>query len=595
MNNETQGAVVINLGDATQNNSNNSSNTNSNSNDNKKKQDTLFGPNIGIVTGGPEWTDNAEETKDELTADVVKGWIAKSKEAAHSTTTLQALVNLKRPSLRLSPLEIATSDDPNHVDSQHHHGLEFEYDCDAAKCGIKVHVVLSPTHHLSDTSSLSKNTKLPVFETVTEGGFGNKLKLEEGAMLELGRFEHRLDNAAQSSIPVPGSSAEKADDQHVEKQISETSTPEVASADIAASRPAKNSRFTGFHLRKRAVDRSVAGPALAVVDAETAETSEDKAKEAKDDEAEAGVKVIITLTALDANEKPLRVKNEQTTYLHIVRFGRPAMAIEGEIHEEDNRPWVVKVVKREATIGMHTFHLHEIYGLSSNSNTTAPNTAPLPTSYPPTSPLTPAQSAPAEEEPSSECLVCLSSPREVVLLPCRHLVACRECAVNMIEYGAGGQITHSEAPEVAPPRVPPSPVGGQEGAAEEDITTGRNADGLDENGPAPRGSEADAPQPAPIAPAPTFPNPTRRKRRAKGWACPVCRQPYTSLLRITTTAPSKDDHERDSSDTDLLPHVNNTYSTTAAAGTPPTSPRFAFLRNWTGRAPPPQDAAAANV
>lgn len=179
---------------------------------------------------------------------------------------------------------------------------------------------------------------------------------------------------------------------------------------------------------------------------------------------------------------------------------------------------------------MHTFHLHEIYGLSSNSNTSAPNTAPLPTSYPPMSPLTPAMSAPAEEEPSSECLVCLSSPREVVLLPCRHLVACRECAVNMIEYGAGGQITHSEAPEVAPspPPVLSPPIGesgaGPEGAAEEDITTVRNADGPDENGPAPRGSEADAPQPAPIVPAPTFPNPTRRKRRAKGWACPVCRQ-----------------------------------------------------------------------
>jgi len=29
----------------------------------------------------------------------------------------------------------------------------------------------------------------------------------------------------------------------------------------------------------------------------------------------------------------------------------------------------------------------------------------------------------------------------------------------------------------------------------------------------------------------------RRKRKAKGWFCPVCRQPYTSLLRISTTAP----------------------------------------------------------
>ena len=26
------------------------------------------------------------------------------------------------------------------------------------------------------------------------------------------------------------------------------------------------------------------------------------------------------------------------------------------------RQWLVRVVKREATIGPHTFHLHEIYG-----------------------------------------------------------------------------------------------------------------------------------------------------------------------------------------------------------------------------------------
>ncbi|KAG8768073.1 hypothetical protein FRC20_000474, partial [Serendipita sp. 405] len=26
-------------------------------------------------------------------------------------------------------------------------------------------------------------------------------------------------------------------------------------------------------------------------------------------------------------------------------------------------------------------------------------------------------------------------------------------------------------------------------------------------------------------------------RKAKGWFCPVCRQPYTSMLRITTTPP----------------------------------------------------------
>src|ERR1700683_4252360 len=66
-------------------------------------------------------------------------------QTSQPTTTLQALVNLKRPTLRLSPLSLAPTDDPTHKDSHDHHGLEFEYDCDAPKCGIYVHVLLSPS------------------------------------------------------------------------------------------------------------------------------------------------------------------------------------------------------------------------------------------------------------------------------------------------------------------------------------------------------------------------------------------------------------------------------------------------------------------
>jgi hypothetical protein len=49
----------------------------------KKKSDTLFGPNIGIISGGPAWTEAVRGKKqpvDELTVDVVKGWIEKSKQ-----------------------------------------------------------------------------------------------------------------------------------------------------------------------------------------------------------------------------------------------------------------------------------------------------------------------------------------------------------------------------------------------------------------------------------------------------------------------------------------------------------------------------------
>jgi hypothetical protein len=200
-------------------------------------------------------------------------------------------------------------------------------------------------------------------------------------------------------------------------------------------------------------------------------------------------------------------------------------------------------------IGSHTFHLHEIYGLSSASTqSTVPAVNPTAYTYPPTA------ATPAEDEPSSECLVCLSSPREVVLLPCRHLVACKECAINMVEFGAGGAIMHSEEPttnlgpqptettetpavdDSGPPAVasrvaednpasgpvPENGVGNADSSAVEPSQVAAqpagNEDQVASSTSATLGSTAQVP---PSAPAPQNP---RRKRRAKGWTCPVCRQ-----------------------------------------------------------------------
>lgn len=72
----------------------------------KKKQDTLFGPNIGIVARGPEWTESREKVIDELTPEVVRAWIAKSKEVSRPsrlpyTAALCLLAPLVHPAWRL--------------------------------------------------------------------------------------------------------------------------------------------------------------------------------------------------------------------------------------------------------------------------------------------------------------------------------------------------------------------------------------------------------------------------------------------------------------------------------------------------------------
>ncbi|KDQ58442.1 hypothetical protein JAAARDRAFT_34241 [Jaapia argillacea MUCL 33604] len=561
-----QESVTVNMGER---------NNATNANGDKKKSDTLFGPNIGIVTSGPAWTETQEKgAKDELTPEIVKGWIAKSKEASQPTTTLQALVNLKRPTLRLMPFKVSDADDPEHIDSQHHHGLEFEYDCDAPKCGIYVHVVLSPDHRLADKSQ--SFTRVSVFESITEGGFGKYLKLEEGAILELGRFEHspHVITDEPTGDAAPSGAASNA-------------TPPLADSSTHVATPAESDptprvgrkRFTVLNFRKdrRTQGRAVAGPALAVVDAEahtSAAVPADKEgpKSETNDFDKEGVKAMIKLVALDDDGKEMEAANEQVTYLHIVRFGSPPVAIDGAPAEEDKRPWVVKVVKREATIGPHTFHLHEIYGLSSHSTASSQAPPPPPPPVSPTHTYPPVAVPPVthEDEPSSECLVCLSSPREVVLLPCRHLVACKECALNMVEFGAGGNIVHNDAPEPAAPGEGSGDATGQnEGAA-----------------------EGEGPSPSAIA-VPPPPIPSRRKRKAKGWFCPVCRQPYTSLLRITTSPPAgKDVEKRDSTSTDdeageAPPplDVNGSDPTDAPASRGPLGSigRPGFLRNMSFR------------
>ncbi|EIM89208.1 uncharacterized protein STEHIDRAFT_145901 [Stereum hirsutum FP-91666 SS1] len=567
----------------------------------EKKTDTLFGPNIGIVSAGPDWA-ASEETlrgvgtgnagKDELTPDIVKEWVERSKESVQPTTTLQALVNLKRPTLKLSPLTHDETEDPS---AEHHelHALEFEYDCDAPKCAISVSIV----HPLGTNPSAvpSDSHRTVVYEAVFDGGFGKTLKHEDGASLELSLFEHgkpkprrpsisfadgkandskdNLDLAPPATIPelqAPGSNSSSG-----------TATPNPPAngntiADGAQHRERKK-RFTALsHFRKRNNhshnhNTSISGPALAVMDAEAGTASGDHdqtqagaagnagadvaGKDAKDAKEDEGVKVVIRLAACDEDGKEFEggERNEQGTYLHVVRFGpEPPVVESSKESEEDGRPWVVKVVKREATIGPHTFHLHEIYGLtSSSSSAPAPSAPPAPNSptIAPTSPKSPTThtyppppappgsvpgaipgvAPPAEDEPSSECLLCLSSPREVVLLPCRHLVACKECAVNMVEFGAGGNIVHSEEPTAGGDGA----VG--EGAGEGAAGASGGADGT---------AAPTAPSAVPERPA------TRRKRRAKGWFCPVCRQPYTSLLRITTTPPAHVKRTSTSLDTD---------------------------------------------
>ena len=231
-------------------------------------------------------------------------------------------MNLKRPSIRLSPLTPPAADDSNTEHHHHVHGLEFEYDCDAPKCGIRVYVVLSPDHPLAkDAPSTSGCTKVSVFDAVADGGFGQLLKLEHGAALELDNLDdvHKTDRPALDSKPEGKEGNAQPENIYI----------------------AKKKRFTSFIGRKSHREQSISGPALAVVDAESSASNDPNAHEDKEE----GVKVIIKLTALDEDGHSFASANEQLTYLHVFRTGAAPPE-----SEEDKRPWIVHVIKREATV-----------------------------------------------------------------------------------------------------------------------------------------------------------------------------------------------------------------------------------------------------
>lgn len=235
----------------------------------------------------------------------------------------------------------------------------------------------------------SNMSRMLVFEAVVPGGFGRKLALAEGAILELEKFEMLVTDAiaaSAQSVSLPSSSSV------------------VAGANGNSSENVQHKkRLTFFRHNNNkqqrplaAHSRPAAGPALALVDAESnpmsppmpnasSSTSANLAEKKAHSEMDEGVKVTIRLVALDEEGREIKPSNEQVTYLHVVRLGiKPTLIItvpsapsandategakeevdnENEETAEDTRPWVVRVIKREAIVSTLPYPLCVRYSL----------------------------------------------------------------------------------------------------------------------------------------------------------------------------------------------------------------------------------------
>ncbi|KAH8804215.1 hypothetical protein DL96DRAFT_1822616 [Flagelloscypha sp. PMI_526] len=262
------------------------------------------------------------------------------------------------------------------------------------------------------------------------------------------------------------------------------------------------------------------------------------------DDEEDGVKAMIPLAALNEPSRKMEVISEHVTQLQVSRFGAApkkndasapthnkkegetptnAAAKPEDNDAEDTRLWILSRQTRGNARTSYLSSLQNLWPLLCYFEYDSANDHVGEHMDSSSSPVVPTVIVAHEEETTSECQPCLSSPREVISLPCRHLAACRECAVNVVEFGAGGSITQpADDTPAAVGDVTPAAAGGAN--LSDDPTADADA------------TNATPAAPAAVVPA-AVPAPTRRKRKAKGWFCPVCRQPYTSLLRITTQPP----------------------------------------------------------
>ncbi|OCF40191.1 hypothetical protein I317_06016 [Kwoniella heveanensis CBS 569] len=526
-----QQTLVVDVAHAHNHNTANTNEDGKNAPVNVKRRETIFGPDVG-EDDEPGWN---EPKREQVGVDKVKEWVEKTKseEGLHATTTLQALVNLKRPTLLLQQLDMeesrpstelpeedivsasatATPARNSYIPPPPLHILKFNYDATTPQVRISLEVYPTPQPPIEGKESIVEDhePKL-IYSGLHTGGFGQTFTLPHNAALDLsGAIVEREEDGVRTSSEEKASAAQNGT---TVPTIAPSQVPEPVSTPTQDEREGGRRRLGGLFRRNRDRDEDLEAGMNGIELTNTnlnggvnGENPEGENEEKKEKEIEQGMRLLIRIDGAGPEGQALARTNAQLT--HILISGTWVADNNASTTNTSQTPgkrvWVIKVARREAIIGAHTFLLKEIYGLSSTSTSTS-------TTYPPN------QDDPYASTPN-ECIVCLTSPRDVVLLPCRHLVVCRDCAVGMVEYGAGGKVARREE-------------GANDAAAgENDAAGGSGAGGAGGSG------SANTPQ---VAGGTTATGRERRKKKVKGWYCPVCRQPYTSLLRLALPESDKD-------------------------------------------------------
>lgn len=310
-------------------------------------------------------------------------------QGLHATTTLQALVNLKRPTLLLQQLPVPQNRDQS-ADvtptgpSPPLHLLKFNYDAMTPKVSItlSVHQPL-PAAATSSSEHVAPEPPRVIYSGLHPGGFNQTFQLPPTAALDLtsaiaptppaapaddndddksvkptgegegntatGRDSHS-EETSRSSVDRNHQHSSTTPDLAVIPELPSTSA-EAAAAAAREERPPR--RFGIFPRRSRPSDVESGDIELANAQASAPATPgediQEKPEEPKVEEPEYGMRLLIRIEAAGPEGQTLRRRNAQLTHILISGMWVPDA---GSTPQEGpgKRVWVIKVVRREALV-----------------------------------------------------------------------------------------------------------------------------------------------------------------------------------------------------------------------------------------------------
>jgi hypothetical protein len=288
----------------------------------------------------------------------------------HATTTLQALVNLKRPTLLLQQLEPDTESDITAANTRPVsalptaplHLLKFNYDATTPEVHISLLVYPSPVPAIEGKESIAEEEVKTVYSGVHPGGFNQVFQLPASSALDLSSAVAPLPNESQISFGEDSKARDVSMDSNASSvtqsmgnmQLGHSSlVPELPTVHEGAAtqsqaeddRPRR--RFGIFGRRQRQDDIESANAPIEMSN----RAEEEHEEEVK--EPEKGMRLLIRIEALGPTGDALKRQNAQLTHILISGMWIPdAGSVVTPSQGGGKRVWVIKVVRREAVVSI---------------------------------------------------------------------------------------------------------------------------------------------------------------------------------------------------------------------------------------------------